>query len=364
MLALIAAIALTWTAPGDDGNVGTATVYDLRYASDSATVAGWTTATQATGEPAPRPAGTTETQLLTLPPGKYWFAIRARDEAGNQAPLSNVISKSEGDTVSSVVISSDDFESGYGSFTDGGADCMRHSGTTYSHQGVRSIDLQSNTSASLFTTTTGRNVSTYASMEVDFWFKMVSLESGEDFWLQYSANGGTTWQTVAAFVRAVGQYDNNTFYHMVVNLPKTTYAYTSNAKLRFRCDASGIYDDVYIDEVIWRGKTGSLQSAQEDPPALTLEKDVVRPDSFGLEQNYPNPFNPTTSLAFLLGEECQVRIDVYNVLGRQVATLADDRYPAGRHVVQWNARGAASGAYFYRMQAGSHIQTRSMMLLK
>ena len=68
--------------------------------------------------------------------------------------------------------------------------------------------------------------------------------------------------------------------------------------------------------------------------------------------------------AFLLDEESQVRLEVYNLLGRQVATLATGRYPAGRHVVQWDARGAASGVYLYRIQAGSHVQTRSMTLLK
>jgi len=193
---------------------------------------------------------------------------------------------------------------------------------------------------------------------------MVSLESGEDFWLQYSANGGATWQTVATFVRATGQYNNNTYYHRVVSLPRTAYTFSTNAKLRFRCDASGSQDFVYIDEVIWRGTSILVASEEALRPATASEEDAVVPGSFVLEPNYPNPFNPTTSLAFVLGEECQVRIEVYNVLGRQVATLADDRFPAGRHVVQWNARGAASGAYFYRMQAGTQVQTRSMMLLK
>ena len=99
MLALIAAITLTWTAPGDDGNVGTATVYDVRYATDSATVATWTNATQATGEPAPRAAGSTETFQLTLPNGKYWFAIRTRDEAGNQSGASNIVSITQADVI-------------------------------------------------------------------------------------------------------------------------------------------------------------------------------------------------------------------------------------------------------------------------
>ena len=99
MLALIAAITLTWTAPGDDANVGTAAVYDVRYASDSATVANWTNATQASGEPTPRAAGTTETLQLNLPAGKYYFAIRTRDEAGNQSGPSNIVSVTQADVI-------------------------------------------------------------------------------------------------------------------------------------------------------------------------------------------------------------------------------------------------------------------------
>ena len=104
MMALIAAITLFWTAPGDDGSVGTAASYDLRYASDSVTVANWTNATQASGEPTPRPAGTAETFQLTLPPGKYWFAIRARDEAGNQSGPSNIVSVTQADNISPAAI--------------------------------------------------------------------------------------------------------------------------------------------------------------------------------------------------------------------------------------------------------------------
>lgn len=104
MLALIAAVILTWTAPGDDGNTGTAAVYDVRYATDSATVANWSNATQATGEPVPRVAGTTETFQLNLPNGVYWFAIRARDEVGNQSPMSNIAYKAQVDAVAPSAI--------------------------------------------------------------------------------------------------------------------------------------------------------------------------------------------------------------------------------------------------------------------
>lgn len=364
MLALLAAITLTWTAPGDDANVGTAAVYDVRYSLDSSAVVGWTSATQATGVPAPRTSGTTETFQLNLSPGKYWFAVRTWDEAGNQSLISNIISKVTSDSNVFTTITFDDFEVGYGNFTDGGDNSIRYAGS-YSHQGQRSIDLQDNTSTSLITTTTGRNVSGYATLEVDFWFKMVQLEEGEDFWLQYSPDGGTNWQTVASWTRTPGQHDNNTFYNKVVKLTKGPYNFSSNAKIRFRCDASSSGDDVYIDEVTWRGgMTGTVPEVALEEQVTAEKPAEVLPGVFALDQNYPNPFNPTTSLAFELPEESQVTLLVFNVLGQEVATLAEGRYPAGRHIVQWNARGKASGLYFYRLQAGAQVQTRSMMLLK
>lgn len=84
-------IYLTWTAPGDDAYTGTAASYDLRYATATITAANWASATQVTGEPTPQLAGNTEFFAVSNlnPATKYYFAIIARDEAANSAPLSN-----------------------------------------------------------------------------------------------------------------------------------------------------------------------------------------------------------------------------------------------------------------------------------
>jgi hypothetical protein len=90
---------LTWTAPGDDGAVGTATTYDLRRSATTITAANFSAATQVTGLPAPKIAGSTETFTVTgLTPGVYYFAIKTVDEAGNWSLISNVISKTVLDT--------------------------------------------------------------------------------------------------------------------------------------------------------------------------------------------------------------------------------------------------------------------------
>ncbi len=95
---------------------------------------------------------------------------------------------------------------------------------------------------------------------------------------------------------------------------------------------------------------------REDAPGL--------PVSFTLEQNYPNPFNPTTTIRFGLPQSTDVRLAVYDMLGRRVTTLVDAPHPAGWHEVAFDASRLASGVYFYRIEAGTFSQTHTMLLVK
>jgi hypothetical protein len=88
------------------------------------------------------------------------------------------------------------------------------------------------------------------------------------------------------------------------------------------------------------------------------------PTDFALEQNYPNPFNPTTNIAYAVPADGRVILKVYNSIGQEVAALVDDNLTAGRYVAMWDAKGIAGGTYFYRMQAGSTVLTKKMVLLK
>jgi len=88
------------------------------------------------------------------------------------------------------------------------------------------------------------------------------------------------------------------------------------------------------------------------------------PTEFALFQNYPNPFNAQTKFQYALRKDCQVRLDVYNVLGQRVTTLVDEFQSAGHKTVDYNARDLASGMYLYRLQAGDFVQTRKMVLMK
>jgi hypothetical protein len=100
------------------------------------------------------------------------------------------------------------------------------------------------------------------------------------------------------------------------------------------------------------------------PPPPAASADDVLPSVYALQQNYPNPFNPVTRIGYDLPEGGRVTLKVFDLLGREVATLVDGDQEAGRKSVTWNAAGAGSGVYFYRLTAGSYSETRHLMLTR
>ncbi len=88
------------------------------------------------------------------------------------------------------------------------------------------------------------------------------------------------------------------------------------------------------------------------------------PTSIQLDQNYPNPFNPSTTISFELTSPGEVKLEIFNALGQQIATLVDGFQPSGRQSVNWNAVAVPSGIYIYRLTSGGEILTRRMMLIK
>jgi hypothetical protein len=88
------------------------------------------------------------------------------------------------------------------------------------------------------------------------------------------------------------------------------------------------------------------------------------PSQFALGQNYPNPFNPSTMIRYELPVASVVKLEVFDILGRRVATLVNGQMPAGRHEVKLDAGNLSSGQYLVRIQAGRFAQVRSITLMK
>lgn len=85
---------------------------------------------------------------------------------------------------------------------------------------------------------------------------------------------------------------------------------------------------------------------------------------FILSQNYPNPFNPTTVVEYQVPGASNVRLAIYDLLGREVAVLVNERKAPGRYDVQFDASRLASGVYIYRLTGGSFVQSRKMVLIR
>jgi len=103
-----------------------------------------------------------------------------------------------------------------------------------------------------------------------------------------------------------------------------------------------------------------------DPGTVSVEllRGDGTPSHFALEQNYPNPFNPNTTILYELPKVSQVTLSVYDLLGREVAVLVNEMKLPGNYEVRFDASGLVSGVYLYRLNAGSFVQTRKMVVVK
>jgi len=115
---------------------------------------------------------------------------------------------------------------------------------------------------------------------------------------------------------------------------------------------------MYLNAVAFMlGKTGVSERAGSVPA------------DYRLEQNYPNPFNPSTRIAFTLASPGLTKISVHNLLGQEIAVLADNTFSAGAHEVVWNGcdrhgNPMPGGVYLFEMKTGDRVQVRKMLLTK
>jgi hypothetical protein len=137
--------------------------------------------------------------------------------------------------------------------------------------------------------------------------------------------------------------------------PRSFSGYTHNGNGYYHAgapqgDAVRIYNYVRLVRDI-SGSTG-------------VDKHTAAPSEFGLEQNYPNPFNPSTTISFSLPAANHVSLKIYDLCGKQIATLVNGRLSEGSHSVQWQAENLPSDVYFSTLEAGSLRTTKKMILTK
>ncbi|MBI1745756.1 MAG: T9SS type A sorting domain-containing protein [Acidobacteria bacterium] len=170
------------------------------------------------------------------------------------------------------------------------------------------------------------------------------------------------------------------FYHLQVNtdptfpLPTnqmvfdeivtdTTYTITLNAYTTYYWRVFG-FGDYTGSSSCWSEVRSFTTGSSKIAVGSQTGKSGEKPKAFGLNQNYPNPFNPTTEIKYDLPEDVNVSLKIYDVLGREVATLVNGYQDAGYKSVNFDASSLPSGLYFYRLQAGKFSDIKKMMLLK
>jgi hypothetical protein len=91
---------------------------------------------------------------------------------------------------------------------------------------------------------------------------------------------------------------------------------------------------------------------------------TINPREYSLSQNYPNPFNPVTLINYQLPKSSEVNLSIFDALGQKVDVLVNGSQSAGNHNITWNAINFPSGVYFYRLEAGSFVSNKKMILIK
>ncbi len=193
---------------------------------------------------------------------------------------------------------------------------------------------------------------------------------------------GETWRDISGFAGSIDGTSSNGFpdvaVHDLLVLPDTphvlwvateiglfisndsgeTWEYADNG-----IPAVAIWRLRYVDNQVVAATHGRGIWTVSKPFEVANETEEI-PAQFELAQNYPNPFNPQTTINFSVPVASDVEIKVYDMSGREVATLADRFFSAGKHQVEWNAQTFASGVYVYRMTVGDFVATQQMTLVK
>jgi hypothetical protein len=104
--------------------------------------------------------------------------------------------------------------------------------------------------------------------------------------------------------------------------------------------------------------------AYEFDPSTNIPYELKAPNKFVLSQNYPNPFNPSTTIEFTLPKSEHTTLKIFNILGKEVATLVSNKLNQGNHKFTFDGKNMASGIYYYQLVAGEFHQVKKMILLR
>lgn len=190
--------------------------------------------------------------------------------------------------------------------------------------------------------------------------------------IRVTSNGGATWNaatspTTSPILGMAHVAGSNFGWTIAGAIPYRSTNNGSNWSSQTVYPIGGSLNHIsFVDTSTGWGVTSSGEVVRYRPPGTTSagEQNPTVVQRFSLEQNYPNPFNPTTAISYRLSAVSNVTLRVFDVLGREVATLVNDVKAPGSHTVTFNAANLASGVYYYRLTAGGFVETKKMVLIR
>jgi len=260
-------------------------------------------------------------------------------------------------------VDSESFESGWGIWNDGGSDSYRINSSTYSGNGTYSIRLRDNTNSSVMTTD-NLNLSAYNEVTVDFHYYANSMENNEDYWLQVSTDGGSSYVTISTWARGT-DFNNNVKYNESVTMTGT---FSSTTKIRFRCDATANADQVYIDDVVITGcATARLAGDQlvkvedaiaEEAPAANT-RIVLENSTMNV---YPNPARDVVRVDYQIADSQEANLMIYDLSGKLISSRvinSDENLQS----ISLDVSGFNSGMYYVNIVTTKERLTKKLMIV-
>lgn len=260
-----------------------------------------------------------------------------------------------------VTHNSANFDASWGIWTDGGTDCARVNNSTYANSVPYSIQLRDNTTTS-FMTTSSQNCANYTEMKVSFSYVAVSFDNAnEDFWLQISTNGGSTYTTVADYNYSV-QFTNGVRQNATVTIPGP---FTATTRFRFRADASADDDVVYIDDVVITGCQNSFTGGGSEN-VISDESDKLKEQASGIFdiKTGPNPASDFYLVQFMAEAE-NTRLD-YVILDMTGHVVLQERYTcsAGYNFLNIDVHDLDRGTYILSLRTDKSRFAQKMILAR
>ncbi|WP_412559658.1 immunoglobulin-like domain-containing protein [Winogradskyella sp. MIT101101] len=250
-------------------------------------------------------------------------------------------------STSNVTLNEGYFETGWDSWTDGGSDCARRLDAARSYEGEYSIRIRDNSGVASSMTLSNIDVTPFTSVEIDFYFYVLSMENGEDFWLRFFDGSG--WNTVATWTSGVN-INNNTFYNATITVTPAQYNFAVNSGFRFQNDASGNNDQIFIDQVTITGISGGGKGKGDTLEAVGY-LDSPELSEFDIKV-YPNPVK---------GSILNVEVPSLEMFKYRIVDILGKTIVSGTSQGKIDVSELDGGMYFIEVNDGDELITKKFI---